>query len=559
MTARAFLRIALLGFLVFALAPGLAVAAGQGQDLTEMLASSAAAQATAVSGPIISASPLSLNFGTVDNGTTGMLTLNIANTGDQPLNISAMNYSDAAYSSATPGSIAAGANMNVTVSFHPNDGASHTGSLTIMSNASNGSQTVLLTGQANAPPTLDPIGDKAVAAFTTLTFTVTGSDNNDTIDDNLSFSMGAGLPPSATFNTSTGAFSWAPTGAEAGAYMVTFSVSDGRLTASETIHIAVTVTNHPPVANAGGTYFGATNRPLTFNGTGSSDPDAGQTLTFAWDFGDGATGSGATPAHTYLIPGNFVATLRVTDNGTPALSDDDFAAVTIQTEIGAQVILENGSSTLDARKTGNRTTKVGLEEVLVPYTSLIPSSIALSAPGAPAGFVTSCPADTRFFVFGDMDADGVTDIDVRFTNKCLANLFNNTPNNSTQTVVITGLFSVPGGTIPLHAERSLTIQAKHRVAPILAIAYPNPFNPETAISYSVSNNGPVTMRIYAIDGRLVRTLKNGESTVAGTYEVRWNGVNDQGRHVPSGIYFVKTSQRTGATEAFSVFKVALTK
>ena len=52
-------------------------------------------------------------------------------------------------------------------------------------------------------------------------------------------------------------------------------------------------------------------------------------------------------------------------------------------------------------------------------------------------------------------------------------------------------------------------------------------------------DGPVTMRIYAIDGRLVRTLKNGESTVAGTYEVRWNGVNDQGRHVPSGVYFVK--------------------
>src|SRR6266849_31895 len=107
MTARAFLRIALLGFLVFALAPGLAVAAGQGQDLTEMLASNAAAQATAVSGPIISASPLSLNFGIVDNGSTGTLTLNIANTGDQALNITSLNYSDVAYSSSTPGPIAA--------------------------------------------------------------------------------------------------------------------------------------------------------------------------------------------------------------------------------------------------------------------------------------------------------------------------------------------------------------------------------------------------------------------------------------------------------------------
>ena len=67
------------------------------------------------------------------------------------------------------------------------------------------------------------------------------------------------------------------------------------------------------------------------------------------------------------------------------------------------------------------------------------------------------------------------------------------------------------------------------------------------------------MRIHGVDGRLVRTLKNGEGTVAGTYEARWNGVNDQGRHVPSGIYFVKTSQRVGGTEEAAVIKVALTK
>ena len=91
------------------------------------------------------------------------------------------------------------------------------------------------------------------------------------------------------------------------------------------------------------------------------------------------------------------------------------------------------------------------------------------------------------------------------------------------------------------------------------MAYPNPFNPETAISYTVRNDGPVTMRIYSVDGRLVRTLKSGEETVAGTHEVRWNGINEQGRHVPSGIYFVKTSQRVGGAEEASVFKLAMAK
>src|SRR6266571_5391150 len=85
-------------------------------------------------------------------------------------------------------------------------------------------------------------------------------------------------------------------------------------------------------------------------------------------------------------------------------------------------------------------------------------------------------------------------------------------------------------------------------APILARAYPNPFNPETAIKYTVTSAGPVTLRIFSTDGRLVRTLKQDEMTVAGTDEVAWNGTDDQGRHVSSGIYFVRTSQKTGRGE-----------
>ena len=558
MSNRAVVRVALLGLLVFALAPGVAAAAGQGQDLTEMLASNAAAQATAVSGPVIMVSPASLDYGVVNNGATGTRTLNIANTGDATLHVSSMSYSDGAYSSPSVTTVPAGSSVDAIVSFSPTDGMSHPGTLTIMSDASNGTQTVNLVGQGNAPPTLNAIGDKTVTAFTTLAFTVTGSDADDTVDDVLTFSMGPGLPPSATFDSVTGEFSWTPSSAEAGNYMATFSVSDGRLTDSEDVHFAVTVTNHPPTANSGGTYFGATNRPLQFHSTGTSDPDAGQTLTYSWEFGDGATSNDPNPMHTYLAPGSFVASLRVCDDGSPQLCDDDFASVTIQTEIGAQILLENFDTAIDVRKTGNRSTKIGVEEVLLPYTDLNPSSIRISHNG-PAGFVTECAADTRFFVYGDMDADGVTDIDLRFTNKCLANLFNNIPNNSVATISITGTFQEPGGTVPLHAERALTIRVKHRITPILAMANPNPFNPETSISYTLRNDGPVTIRIYGVDGRMVRTLKSGEETVAGTHEVRWNGMNDQGRHVPSGIYFVKTSQNVGGSVESASFKATLLK
>lgn len=55
--------------------------------------------------------------------------------------------------------------------------------------------------------------------------------------------------------------------------------------------------------------------PLTVNFDGSASSDAdGNPITYEWNFGDGATGSGVSPSHTYTIAGNYTATLRVRDN-----------------------------------------------------------------------------------------------------------------------------------------------------------------------------------------------------------------------------------------------------
>jgi len=67
---------------------------------------------------------------------------------------------------------------------------------------------------------------------------------------------------------------------------------------------------------------------------------------------------------------------------------------------------------------------------------------------------------------------------------------------------------------------------------------PNPFNPETAIHYSVARTGPVAIRIYNVNGALVRTLVNKVQT-AGDHLERWNGTDDHGRPLPSGAYFYR--------------------
>jgi len=68
--------------------------------------------------------------------------------------------------------------------------------------------------------------------------------------------------------------------------------------------------------------------------------------------------------------------------------------------------------------------------------------------------------------------------------------------------------------------------------------YPNPFNPTTTISYSLKENSKVSFNIYNLKGQLVKKLVD-EDMNAGFHNVVWNGKNESGRNVSSGIYFYK--------------------
>jgi predicted extracellular nuclease len=65
--------------------------------------------------------------------------------------------------------------------------------------------------------------------------------------------------------------------------------------------------------------------------------------------------------------------------------------------------------------------------------------------------------------------------------------------------------------------------------------YPNPFNPSTAISFAMPEAGKVTLRIYTVTGQLVRTLANG-NYASGKHSVVWNGKDERGAPVASGVY-----------------------
>lgn len=76
--------------------------------------------------------------------------------------------------------------------------------------------------------------------------------------------------------------------------------------------------------------------------------------------------------------------------------------------------------------------------------------------------------------------------------------------------------------------------------------YPNPFNPETRLSFSLKSDDQVKLSIYNAKGQKVRTLIN-EKMVKGQHQVVWNGKDDQGQAVGSGVYFCKMQSGSYST------------
>jgi flagellar hook assembly protein FlgD len=84
--------------------------------------------------------------------------------------------------------------------------------------------------------------------------------------------------------------------------------------------------------------------------------------------------------------------------------------------------------------------------------------------------------------------------------------------------------------------------------------YPNPFNPSTTISFVLPEAAQVSLKIYDVTGQLVQTLVEG-FVEAGRHQVVWDGANQHGVPVASGVYFYQLQ----AGEFKQVRKMSLLK
>lgn len=110
-----------------------------------------------------------------------------------------------------------------------------------------------------------------------------------------------------------------------GTYAVTVVVTDddGATSVDATVVVVKAPEvpgNAPPVAEAGPSRTADAGSAVSFDASGSSDPD-GTIASYVWDFGDGSTGTGATPSHSYAEPGAYAVTVVVTDDDGAVAQD----------------------------------------------------------------------------------------------------------------------------------------------------------------------------------------------------------------------------------------------
>lgn len=321
--------------------------------------------------------------------------------------------------------------------------------------------------------------------------------------------------------------------ATAGTYRPRVTVSDGVFSDSDEALASIQIfrTNTPPAAHAGGPYTSIVGRPIQFDGTRSADAD-GDPLEFTWNFGDGASmpGTGPTPGHIYRAVGLYTASLTVSD-GT--YRNSAITSVTIRQGVPARVF---GDEQVPLVRIGPS------EEPLTLHIEPIGGSFRLSEADVwgiamrrvGEQGVEEIYTDGPARADGDSDGNGVEEFTFSFSAASLMMFFGGLTHASHETVTIAGGLYAGGEFL---AE--LTMNVRPGAASGAVAVSPNPFNPQTMLTFSFTKAGAVTAHLFDVRGRMVRTLYRDEPLTAGTHEMVLEARGDQGQQLASGIYFLR--------------------
>jgi hypothetical protein len=407
----------------------------------------------------------------------------------------------------------------------------------LATNALTGAATTQITvAPAGTTPTVSGPATASTSVGVPLAFDVTA---NDPDGDPLVLTASS-LPPGATFvdhGDGTGAFAWTPTVSQVGSYTVGFRATDPQGAFGDaTTAITVLGANHPPVADAGGPYTGLLTIPVTLDGSRSYDPD-GDPLTYAWDFGDGGMGSGVQVQHYYTVCGDYTATLTVTD--PLGLSGTDTAPVAVcVTSCDARIFTIGGNQTIRLGS-GKPTWCVEFEPGCFTIEDVVLSSFRMYYEGVPIHAIPE-----KIAIGADRDHNGVPELTACFSKGDLRSLFQALPSGRTDAPIVVAADTRYG--VTLYGDMTITVVQSGGA--LAARITPTPLHGSGEISFVTRRAGPARVRIFDLQGRLVRTLLDQGSVPAGSHSVRVDARGRNGAPLAAGVYFYRI-EADGTAEA----------
>ena len=327
-------------------------------------------------------------------------------------------------------------------------------------------------------------------------------------------------------NSVSGTFTGLPEGATllAGTYGFTISYMGG---AGNDVVLTTTVVNHPPTATAGGPYTIAEGGSLSLNGSGSSDPDPLDTLTYSWDVnGDGTFGdaSGVSPTLTWsqlqalgINDGpRTVPNVRVrVDDGHGHVVDSPVTTLTVNnvaptatlsgspsTAIVGQTITPSLSSPLDPSSTD---VAAGLRYVFTIDAALPAANYATSSTTASASFtITTAGVHTIYARIIDKDG-GHSDYTATVNVNYLSSGF-------LSPISLNRAFK-QGSTIPIKWQ--LTDASGHLISSLSAITSLTVSGPTSATLYP-GNNSSSGLPFFGTTARSTSTTGRRKTSASGS-------------------------------------------
>ncbi len=482
--------------------------------------------------PEIAVSPTSLAYGSVTVGTTSVKTFSIQNSGTA--NLTGSITTPTGYTVALAGkaaddselrsreagdrntlsyTVTPGGTNTYNLTFAPTAATAYNGSVSISSNdADETTVTVAVTGTGTAVANTAP----TIALPASFTFAENGSliqDFSSYVADAQTADSGLTLTCSGNSNVTVSISGMSVTfGATAGWFgteNLTFTVSDGALSASDAVSVIVTeIVSVSEVILGTGTSSNSTTTACPINVYYKSLHT--QALYKASEL----TAAGVTGPVTITQIGFYVS-------GIPALSMPSYVIrMGHTTATTASAWLAAANLTTVWTSSSFRPTATGwyMFNLSTPFTWNGSGNIVI---------------DTAFGLMSSYNKSGAT----RYTStsSCFRYVRSDSAN---QTNVFTG-----GSTSNSRPNLKLVFANRQTYNSDVSTTklhqnYPNPFNPETTISFDMAQTGAASLAIYNVKGQLVRSLVN-QDLAAGRHSYVWNGTDANGRSVSSGVYFYR--------------------